>query len=218
MSFFPLTGPEGWLRHLPFIPLHWFVYSLATPGNYTWTNLLTTTDRISGKGTMHQEKNWGDSFPPSWIWTEGTGGDTTASSGVAYAGSFGVVEIGPLTIPAHLYGYRNYNKNISLDFRPDNSYTSTNMDACLGKFSVVIRSIRYKVEINIVAPPSTLGKCLYGPTVTGFLPVCVESFVATTETVVYKLTYSGYEKIDYSFIKKAALEFGSGYICSSGPC
>ncbi|XP_072046750.1 uncharacterized protein [Amphiura filiformis] len=206
-------GPEGWLKDIPFVPLHWFVYSLATSGNYTWVN-QESSENFQGQATVHQEKNWGDSFPPSWIWTQGV----NEKQNTAYAGSFGVVNFGPVGVPAHLYGYRNFKKNITLNFRPDNSYVTKSIYGCYGKVAFTITSLTHKIELNIVTPTSTLDKCLLGPTVKGFAPICVESYVASTETTVYKLGGSGYTKIDYSVFENAALEFGGGYICPSGPC
>ncbi|XP_072046749.1 uncharacterized protein [Amphiura filiformis] len=206
-------GPEGWLENIPFVPLHWFVYSLATSGNYTWTN-QETSETFHGLATMHQEKNWGDSFPPSWFWTQGV----STHQNTAYAGSFGVINFGPVGIPAHLYGYRNFKKNLILNFRPDNSYVTKSIDGCQGKVKFTIKSLTHKIELNIITPRSTLDKCLLGPTVKGFAPICVESYVGSTETTVYKLGGSGYTKIDYSVFENAALEFGGGYLCSSGPC
>ena len=136
----------------------------------------------------------------------------------AFAGSFGVVNFGPLVVPAHLCGYRNYEKDLSLNFRPDNSYVTKTIDGCLGKVTFTIKSLTYKMEIDIAAPPSTLVECLLGPTVEGFAPVCIESFVATAEITVYKFNGISYSKIDYSVFKNAALEFGGGYMCSSRPC
>ena len=123
-------------------------------------------------------------------------------------------------MPAHLYGYRNYKKNIILNFRPTNSYVSKTINGCLGKVSLTIRSLTHKVELNVVASPLTLNdSCLLGPTAEGFAPVCVESYVARAETTVYKFYGFGYRKIDYSVFEKSALEFGGEYLCSqTNPC
>ena len=119
----------------------------------------------------------------------------------AFAGSFGVLNFGPLGVPAHLYGYRNFKKNINLNFRPSNSYVSKTIDGCSGKASFIIRSLTHKVELNVVTSPLILkDSCLLGPTAEGFAPVCVESFVARAETTVYKFHGYGYSKIDYSVI------------------
>ncbi|KAG7669621.1 hypothetical protein Ndes2437B_g05798 [Nannochloris sp. 'desiccata'] len=72
-------SPEGPLfSRFPtgIVGLHWYVLSMRTPVMYT----LRTTDSsssgsddeyINGKGWMHAEKNWGESFPDSWIWAQG---------------------------------------------------------------------------------------------------------------------------------------------------
>ena len=64
-------SPEGWAGKLPFLALHWFVYSLSSHASY---RLESPTGVVLGHGRAHQEKNWGESFPKSWTWGEGLQG------------------------------------------------------------------------------------------------------------------------------------------------
>ena len=67
----PGESPEGWAGKLPFLALHWYVYSLGSRASY---RLESPRGVVLGHGTAHQEKNWGESFPESWTWGEGLQG------------------------------------------------------------------------------------------------------------------------------------------------
>ena len=207
-------GPEGWLDHVPFLPLHWFVYSLGSKVlRYQWSN-AKTAEVISGQsGLAHQEKNWGKGFPPAWIWAEGVHGP----SGSSFAVSLGVLDIAKVDIPAHLIGYRS--PIVNLDFRPTNSILKKSIDGCGGRVNATVTSLLHQVVIDISAAPSTLQTCLLGPTEVGFVPVCVESYTALATFKVYKLTTSGYTLVDKRVFTGAALEFGGLYLCKvHNPC
>jgi hypothetical protein len=72
-------SPEGSLfSRFPtgIVGLHWYVLSMRTPVMYTLrtTDSLTSgsdNEYITGKGWMHAEKNWGESFPDAWVWSQG---------------------------------------------------------------------------------------------------------------------------------------------------
>ena len=162
-------GPEGWIDHVPFLPLHWFVYSLGSEVNYNWVNDETGELLRGKKGLAHQEKNWEKSFPPAWIWAEVVNGP----SGSSFAVSLGVLSIEK---PAHLIGY--HSSAATLNFRPTNSELKKDSDACSGNMNATVTGLEHKVEFEIQAAPSTLQTCLLGPTFDGFAPVCVESYTA----------------------------------------
>ncbi|XP_078000925.1 uncharacterized protein LOC144453489 [Glandiceps talaboti] len=206
-------GPAGYLDVLP-LPVHWYVYSLGSIGTYEWTN-LTSSEVIKGKVIVHQEKNWGKGFPPSWIWSQAIN-DTT---NVAFAGSFGDLTFLSVTVPSHLIGYRNYRTGLSMSFTPANSSAKWRVNGCNGVVTLVMHSLRYKVNLELSTEPVTLQKCLLGPTEEGFAPVCVESYVAKMSIEIYQLTWKGYEMIDQQYFSRAALEFGRNFLCSTkNPC
>lgn len=207
-------GPEGWIDYIPFIPLHWFVYSLGSElVYYNWVNVKTEEVLNGRKGLVHQEKNWGKGFPPAWIWAEGVDGP----SGSSFAISLGVLNIANLDIPAHLIGYRS--SVVTLNFRPTNSLLTKYIDGCSGKMNGTVRSLLHKLEFEIHAAPSTLQTCLLGPTEDGFAPVSIESYVAIATFHVFKLTLSGYHLIESKSFMFSALEFGGLYLCQKeNPC
>lgn len=206
-------GPEGWIDHVPFLPLHWFVYSLGSDINYNWVNDDTGELLRGKKGLAHQEKNWGKSFPPAWIWAEGVNGP----SGSSFAVSLGVLGLETFDIPAHLIGYRS--SAATLNFKPTNSVLTKHIDGCGGKMNATVTGLEHKLEFEIQAAPSTLQTCLLGPTLDGFAPVCVESYTAIATFHVYKLTFGGYELVETRTFNMAALEFGGLYLCQEkNPC
>ena len=203
-------GPMGWLTSLP-IPLSWFVYSLGSPvRQYKWTELKSGKS-VSGTGFVHMEKNWGRTFPEGWIWAEGMNNDRT----VVFAATYGPVGFGPVGVPGHLIGYRNYEKQISVDFRPDNSYLSKTFDGCTGFANFTLHSVTWKLTIDIRTAPDTYSECLLGPMTNGFDHVCQESYVGHAQIKVYKRKYLSYQLVDTQQLDLVALEFGGTFSCNN---
>lgn len=208
-------GPEGWINKLPFIPLHWFVFSLRSPIiSYELTNSENGKLISGNNGVVHMEKNWGVSFPKGWVWSQGV-----TPMNVSFALSGGLVTLAHVTTTQFLFGYRNPAKNITLNFRPGNSFFSSSHDGCSGRFEITIKSLflTRKVALSAFAKPKTFSDCLYGPEVTGFRPVCTESYDAAVKVTVYERSYLTWKTVDEQILKKSALEFGGEYTCK-GKC
>lgn len=204
-------GPEGWIDKLPFIPLHWFVYSLNSSVSHYVIKNHQTGEKIEGNcGFAHQEMNWGNSFPKAWIWSQGF----STNEQVLYAMSGGPVSIGPVTVSAYLIGYRNYAKDIVLNFRPDNGIVSVNHFGCQGYVNVTANGLSHKLHMTISAPMPTFSDCLLGPKVNGFRKASVESYDAVAKIYIYKRGLMSFKLIDFQQIKSAALEFGGDFICN----
>ncbi|XP_064637307.1 uncharacterized protein LOC135493709 [Lineus longissimus] len=208
------VGPEGWLSNFP-LPLDWFVYN--TGSNVTDFGWASRNHGQHLKGSAgrhavaHMEKNWGKSFPSAWYWGQGV-----TSKGVYFAMSGGPVDFGPITVNGHLIGYRNPAMGIRLDYRPDNSFTEINMDACAGVFNITVKSLLNQLQMNIVAPVDSLSDCLYGPGENGFHRVCTESFVATANIRAYRRklgVFGRLVEVDRQTVPSSALEFGGTFVC-----
>ncbi|XP_050397982.2 uncharacterized protein LOC126815922 [Patella vulgata] len=204
-------GPEGpFIEHLP-LPLSWFVYSLRSQVvHYEFQDPTTGTVWTSDNAVVHLEKNWGKSFPKSWIWAQGT-------SDVAYVAlSGGLVTIAMIDVPAYLIGYRNFAKNLSVNFQPLNSITVINHDGCRGYANLSVTSLSHKLILNMTTNINQLSDCLYGPMKNGFTCACVESYDASIEAVLFKRhLIDGFVEIDHQFISKTGLEFGGEYVCKN---
>ncbi|CAJ1407717.1 unnamed protein product [Effrenium voratum] len=196
-------SPEGWAGHLP-IPLHWFVYSLASRATF---RLAMPGLNISGQGKGHQEKNWGQSFPSTWIWAEGLQGENK----IAVAG--GSVPLGPVTVPnAYLIGL--WTKKLTWTFHPqDPSVFWASVDACKGLVVLTARSANRKLRITLEAPP--IGSGMFpvgGPTRTGFQIDSVENYRG-------KITVEAYSGLLHDRLEErleianAAIEFGGDARC-----
>lgn len=70
-------GPEGWARYLSIIPCHWYVYSLGSTVDYSFSNV---GKEIYSEGSAfgHVEKNWGLSFPTGHVWLQAFSSDNTS--------------------------------------------------------------------------------------------------------------------------------------------
>ncbi|KAL7415097.1 hypothetical protein BDY24DRAFT_369394 [Mrakia frigida] len=144
----PNGGPEGWIAHLKgLLPLHWLVQSSGSEAKWRVVNASLDDDEkesegqdregrvrsgFEGKGIAHIEKNWGTTFPPSWIWLQALSPVSSSfspsplpSSAFSFALAGGLLppplpSLPFLTLPmeAYLFGLRIPSLNIAWDFRP----------------------------------------------------------------------------------------------------
>lgn len=70
-------GPEGWARYVSIIPTHWYVFSLGSAVDYTFSN---PEKEIHNEGSAfgHVEKNWGQTFPSGHVWLQAFSSDNTS--------------------------------------------------------------------------------------------------------------------------------------------
>jgi len=200
-------GPEGWAGRLPFIGLHWYVFSLKSNAKYKFVDVDGSIRQ--GTGVAHMEKNWGTNFPSAWIWAEGV--DHTSGFKFALAG--GIAVIAGLPVPnAYLIGYRS--KQLKMNFRPqDPALFRPKIDSCNGVFEIIASNFNQYVEIKITAPNSTFSY-VNGPTMRGFVPESVESFSAEAVLSAYEFGIFGKGELIESYkLTNVALEFGGDYLC-----
>ena len=208
------ASPEGLLAFLPDLPLHWYVYSLGSETDYEITIFEDDEEiALDGNGYAHQEKNWANSFPGSWIWTQGVNEDNT----VQYVLSGGVVDSGSPEKTLWIVGY--FSENLQWDFRGSDLGTSfeTNFDACSGTFNLTAKNPLHTLIINVKADLNTFNHVAI-PTEEGFKSDAVESFEATTTIEAYiHYPFGGLSVIEKLVEKRvlhnASLEFGGDYQC-----
>ena len=70
-------GPEGWARYVKIAPTHWYVYSLGSSVEYSFSN---PDKGIHSEGSAfgHVEKNWGQTFPAGHVWMQAFSADNTS--------------------------------------------------------------------------------------------------------------------------------------------
>ena len=208
-SIIPWLGPEGLVEFLPFVPLHWFVYSLGSDATYTYTLLDEENDTVSGFGFAHQESNWGVIFPPAWVWAEGINSDNSRQ----FSLSGGELMLGDTSLTTWLVAY--HSPRIKWQFRPTLPGTKyiTSIDACAGSFSMIAKDGFRTLVINANAPQESFFDVSV-PTEYGFTHGAEESFSAKVNVRAYiKLPWFGNIQIDRYQFSGAALEFGAGYMC-----
>lgn len=205
-------GPEGLIQFLCLAPVHWYVFSIGSDTDCYRLSIHGDIEYeiFSGMGYVHQEKNWGKAFPPSWIWAEGINHDNTSQ----FALSGGKLGPGSYLPEAWLVGYRS--PCVHWDFRPSifGTVFESVINACSGYFKLTARNHRRRLVIEATAPVETFSPVSI-PTVSGFEPDgAVESFSATVEISAYWSSLSEREiLIDRRFFYNAGLEFGSGFMC-----
>eukprot|EP00775_Hariotina_reticulata_P005175 gene5175-5413_t len=111
-------SPQGLLHLIPGIGLHWYVHSTATPVEYKFQvasagsgssgSACNTPRVLQGRGIAHIEKNWGGSFPRSFLWSQGF---ATGNSVTALKACNGSSSNGDGNKPGNEYGNGNGNGN-----------------------------------------------------------------------------------------------------------
>jgi hypothetical protein len=209
--FVPWLGPEGLVEFLSFVPLHWLVYSLGSDSYYTFEPLDGTGSIASGFGIAHQESNWGEVFPPAWVWAQAVGLDNMRQ--LALAG--GELVVGDQAITTWLLAF--HSPTIAWEFRPTipGSVFATTIDSCAGSFRLLASDTVRKLEIIAEAPPLSFVEVSV-PTSEGYLPGGSESFSTTIEVNAFlRLGANDDLLIDTFEFEGGALEFGGRYRCDA---
>jgi len=216
-------GPMGLTEKVPYLGLYWYVHSLGTQTEYEYKTFnitesgeRITTNFLTGIALSHQEKNWGDTFPKAWIWSEGRSEDNTIH--FALAGGPKKIPLTPFEPVLWLVGYRSPRVG-SWDFAPQHLVNTfePSIDGCNGHFVLTISGILRKLVVDVKANEGSFnnGGCLFGPNENGFSPMAQESFVATAKVDAYERRGLKWELVDSNVFTMASLEFGGQYTCKS---
>jgi len=217
------STPEGWIINLP-LPLHWHVHSLCSPCTFTLDipalgDALPATDR-KNRATIHQEKNWANSFPDAHMWVQAW--DAAANKGVCLAG--GKI----LYNTAYMLGYRS--PSLNLDFVPPFSVSYLNLlspfmsatnDWATRTFTISVSNYFYKLELRAHAPKEPGWFGLASPFPDGHRAnYCRESFIASIDVQVFQRAgwwpWSGWKVVATDRFEGASLEFAGGYYPERG--
>ncbi|XP_024395888.1 uncharacterized protein [Physcomitrium patens] len=205
-------GPEGWARYLSILPTHWYVCSLGSAVDYSFSNPEKGI-HYEGSAFGHVEKNWGHTFPSGHVWLQAFSPDNTAQ--VCFAGAYFETPNEKLKTPLiFVLGCRS--PKLQLDFRTNDLgilFKSVEISPLDSRFSITAVGPSHIVEVMAYAPYSTFSKPVLAPvTRTDWKPACRESYVATVEVIVFELLAwvpLGTENlVETETFKFAALEFG----------
>jgi hypothetical protein len=211
--------PEGWLVHLP-LPLHWHVHSFASPCTFklgipSWD--LPPED-CEGTVTVHQEKNWANSFPSAHIWIQAHSPSTNSSICLAGGKILGMT--------AYLLGYRSPSHSVS--FTPPSALAFFGLSPCMSididwenrAFSLVVNGVWKKIEVRASSPKDRGWFGLASPFPEGFRKnFLTESFIAKVEVVVSERRWpllGAWREVKREAFENASLEFGGEYFPQRG--
>jgi hypothetical protein len=217
------STPEGWMINLP-LPLHWHVHSLCSPCSFSLDipslgDDFPAQDR-KNRATVHQEKNWANSFPDAHMWVQAW--DDENKRGICLAG--GKI----LYNTAYMLGYRSPSLNI--DFVPPFSVSYLNIlspfmsvtnDWESRTFTISVSNYFYKLELKAHAPKEPGWFGLASPFPDGHRAnFCRESFIATIEAQIFEkdgwMPWSAWKKVKEEKFEGASLEFAGGYYPERG--
>ncbi|RMZ69060.1 hypothetical protein GMOD_00002972 [Pyrenophora seminiperda CCB06] len=217
------STPEGWIVKLP-LPLHWHVHSLCSPANFTLDipalgDAFPAVDR-KNRATIHQEKNWANSFPDAHMWVQAW--DNDEKRGISLAGGKIMYNT------AYLLGYRS--PTLDLDFIPPFSVSYLNLaspfmsvtnDWESRSFSMSVSNYMYKLELKAHAPKEYGWFGLAAPFPDGHRAnFARESFIATIQVKIFKKDgwwpWSAWKEVKTERWEGASLEFAGEYYPERG--
>ena len=212
------SSPEGLYVKLP-LPLHWHVHSLASECHFDMN--VAENEKLSigdAKGTamVHQEKNWGYSFPSAHIWIQ------------ARQEKYGLCAAGGriLGMNAYLVGFRSPTRDI--DFRPPftlsilgiSPFMRSTIDWESRSVNLTLKGWTKKMEIVAAAPKKTffgLSAPFHDGHRKNFLS---QSFQAKVTVTIWKRSwwqlFGGWELEETVEFDGASLEFGGDFYPERG--
>ena len=212
--------PEGALGLLP-LPLHWQVYSLASPTDIAWEikdDPVFAGSKKDSEALAHQEKNWATSFPSAHIWIQAR--NSSRNSGINVAG--GRI----LGLCSYLTTYHSTNPTYSTTTRPPLS-TLLSLPSILNPTAITtttsisyprksvhlnfLTSLRSKITIDVNADPESFFP-LSAPFPEGHRPnFLVQSMRAKVVVRVFEIE----EIVGFNmpFVKDWRLSFGTHWKC-----
>jgi len=209
--------PESLLVYLP-LPLHWHVQSLSSDCDFDLSipsDPDLHSDDKKGTATVHQEKNWANSFPSAHIWVQAR----TPTTGICIAGG----QI--LGMEAYLAGYRSSKPQYSMDWRPPLAlkvaYLSPSMSVSNNwderSFQMSLQTWTQKMVVKAQAPKGTFFS-LSSPFADGHRENFLgQSFAATITVQVFEAGLLGpWELKHEETFEHGSLEFGGGYYPPAG--
>jgi hypothetical protein len=205
-------GPEGWARFVSIIPTHWYVYSLGSTVDYTFSNPEKDIHH-EGSAHGHVEKNWGQTFPAGHVWLQAFAPDN--NSQLCFSGAYFNTPNETLSSPyLFVLGYRS--PKVQLDFRTNDIgivFKDKDAKPRESSFSITAVGPSHTIELRTSAPFDTFSDAVLAPmTKVDWEPACRESFVATAEVKVYEHVAWGIpgtsNLVETQNFEFAALEFG----------
>ena len=210
--------PESWLVYLP-LPLHWHVHSLASRCDFALSipepGVIDPEDG-NGVATVHQEKNWANSFPSAHIWIQAYSGE----KGRGFTCAGGQI----LGMEAYLLGYRNREADLEIDFRPPfavkvlgmSPFMSVDVAWASRSLRLSVQDFRKRIEVHAYVEREDWDTFfgLSAPFSDGHRENFLgQSLRAKLEVSVYLKSWFGasWNKVLDDHFDGAALEFGAGY-------
>ena len=202
-------GPSGWAHLISLLPLQWFVDNVGGQGTYrVELERNGEFEVFEGSGFLHQEKNWGEAFPLSWIWVQGH--SATGRSSLALAG--GRTTLGGIPKTTYLFGYRAPHLHVDLNLALDAAtFFDLKSAPCRGKLIFQGQNKFHRVSLRAAAPLESFTSVAI-PTEKGYQKNGgIESFIAEVEIEIHLKPQTPFSK-EKILVKEtlplSALEFG----------
>ena len=199
----------GWATNAPGVPLRWHVHHLKAESRGTIRTYYG--EWALDEYTVHQEKNWGQAFPTSWIWFQANQFVDRPDVAFAAAGPIFPNRFSPngymagLRINDEFYTWRSQDAHIfpDVEFQVDHAEQ-------LARWRFVGESIRSKIEVDVEVPLSELIPIAV-PTNSGLEIGAVEHLAADLKLKLYRRSVLGWEEVEVVRSLSAAVEVGGDW-------
>jgi tocopherol cyclase len=174
-------GAMGWFELMPFMECYYGILSFNNSIKGSLSVKGNDLDFTGGKGYI--EKNWGKSFPESWIWIQSNHFDTDDASIVV---SVATIPFLTTTFPGFVIGFWHQGKLYQFCTYTGGKITSLNIEKVSSdktKVSLITKSKHYELHIEAVKMG---GYNLKAPVVGGMTGRCDESLTSTIDVSLYK--------------------------------
>ena len=208
----------GWVTELPGPPLKWHVEHIkgrATGGVRVLEGGEVIEEGALEGAPLHQEKNWGRSFPSTWVWLQSDVFEGRPD--VAFAAAGGPIFSWEGSPSGYMLGLRWRDEFLSLRTQDGHGFSGVEFKAEEGeaRWALNAEGLRWRVEVRARAP---LGELINidVPGEGGLELKAVEHLRADLEVALYERSWRGWRLVEVLHSRLAAVEAGGEFARAAG--
>ena len=205
----------GWSTEAPGIPIKWHIHHLKAEIS---GSITTPVDEwVLSKLPLHQEKNWGRSFPSSWIWMQSN--HFEGRPDVAFAAAGGPIFPWLFSPQGYMAGLRWRDRFFTWRTHDTHTFPEVEFwidhDNRLAKWRFVGENYRHRIEVSVEAPLHEL-IIIDVPTDQGLRHGAVEHLAAKTVLTLYERRGFSWKWMDTMVSSGTAVETGGEWARDKG--
>ena len=205
----------GWSTEAPGIPIRWHVHHLKA--NMSGTIRTPEHEWTLSEIPLHQEKNWGRSFPSSWMWLQSN--HFEGRPDVAFAAAGGPIFPWRFTPHGYMAGLRWRDQFFTWRTHDTHTFPEAEFwidhERRLAIWRLVGENYRHRIEVSVEVPLHEL-ILIDIPSDNGLHVGAVEHLAATTFVTLYRRHGFSWKWMDTMVSSAAAVEVGGDWARTAG--